>query len=836
MSAGKPAVLAVRITGDATSAKKALTDTSNATSRLAGIGTKAGTAIKAGIGVAATGAVIGLGAALTKGFSRLTGIENAQAKMRGLGFASKDVNSIMDSALASVKGTAFGLDDAATTAANAVAAGIKPGQDLTRVLTTVSNSAAAAGTGMGEMGSIFNTVAANGKASNQELQQISDRGIPIYKALSTQLGVSQQDVFKLASAGKISFAQFTNAMSSATGSVAKELGQTTTGSIQNFNAAVARLGAGLLETALPHLTAGIQQAIVIIDKLGPVLTPVADVIGNVLGTALERAVTWLASIDVSNLTNLASANPSLVEIGTALARLRGPIMAVIKTLPELGAAATPGISIGIRLLGGSLTFLADHASTIGAILPAVAAGFVLLNGAQKLNSTFGKQSLIGMGLQVGAQLALAASNRQLAASYTAVNTAQSINTASTTANTGAKTAGLLATINQTAANVASRVATVASSVATGIATAAQWLWNAAMSANPIGLIVIAIAALVAGIVWAYNNVGWFRDAVNNAWNWIKDTSVTVFNAVKDFLGTVWQSITDTATNVWKGIKAFLGLIWDGIVFYFKNINPVGFIIFHWQQIKDTTVTVFNAVKNFISDTLTSVVNGFKTKGESIIANVTNAFTRAHNTAVNLVESIKSGISNRISQVVQFFRDLPRNIVNALSGLGNLLYNSGQNLINSFINGIRSMIGNVANTASDIVNRVRSFFPFSPAKEGPFSGRGYTTYSGVALVKDFAHAITSQANLVKRAAENITTAGTINGSYTLEPPRIPPLPATRLATTIGNNTPATPNQANMSIEPGAIQLNGIITDPEATARQIIQALDQYFTRRGTKWRS
>ena len=50
----------------------------------------------------------------------------------------------------------------------------------------------------------------------------------------------------------------------------------------------------------------------------------------------------------------------------------------------------------------------------------------------------------------------------------------------------------------------------------GIVTVAMWLLNAAMSANPIGLVVIAIGALVAGLLWAYDNVGWFRTGVNNA--------------------------------------------------------------------------------------------------------------------------------------------------------------------------------------------------------------------------------------------------------------------------------------------------------------------------------
>jgi hypothetical protein len=44
-----------------------------------------------------------------------------------------------------------------------------------------------------------------------------------------------------------------------------------------------------------------------------------------------------------------------------------------------------------------------------------------------------------------------------------------------------------------------------------VATAAQWLFNIAMTANPIGLIVVAIAAVIAIVVVMYNKFAWFRD-------------------------------------------------------------------------------------------------------------------------------------------------------------------------------------------------------------------------------------------------------------------------------------------------------------------------------------
>src|SRR5690625_1487963 len=122
------------------------------------------------ITVPAAAAVSALtGITLVKGFQRLTGIDTAQAKLKGLGHDAEAVEDIMTSALDSVRGTAFGMDEAATTAASAVAAGIKPGKELTRYLTLTGDAAAIAGDSMGDMGSIINKVQTSQKAYNGEL-------------------------------------------------------------------------------------------------------------------------------------------------------------------------------------------------------------------------------------------------------------------------------------------------------------------------------------------------------------------------------------------------------------------------------------------------------------------------------------------------------------------------------------------------------------------------------------------------------------------------------------------------------------------------------------------
>lgn len=196
--------------------------------------------------LAVGGALAGI--TIGKGFGRLVEIDNAKAKLEGLGHSGKNVKGIMDNALESVKGTSYGLGEAATTASSAVAAGIEPGKELTRYLSLTGDAAAIAGTSMGEMGSIINKVQTSNKAYNGELQQLSERGIPIYQWIAKEAGVTADAVFDMASDGKISSEMFLNAIETNIGGAAKKMGQKSfTAGLANMWAAVGRLGASFLD-------------------------------------------------------------------------------------------------------------------------------------------------------------------------------------------------------------------------------------------------------------------------------------------------------------------------------------------------------------------------------------------------------------------------------------------------------------------------------------------------------------------------------------------------------------------------------------------------------------
>jgi hypothetical protein len=73
----------------------------------------------------------------------------------------------------------------------------------------------------------------------------------------------------------------------------------------------------------------------------------------------------------------------------------------------------------------------------------------------------------------------------------------------------------------------------------GLVTAAQWAWNAAQTANPIGLIIVAVGALVAVIVLIATKTTWFQDLWRVTWGWIKQTASNVAIFFKEVIWGKW---------------------------------------------------------------------------------------------------------------------------------------------------------------------------------------------------------------------------------------------------------------------------------------------------------
>lgn len=497
------------------------------TAKKAGLGI--GTKLMAGVKVAGVGAAAAVGGALTaslvKGWGRLSNIEDAEAKLSGLGHSAESVAKIMDSALAAVKGTAFGMDAAATTAAGAVAAGVKPGEELTRVLKLTADAATIAGSDMGEMGAIFNKVATSNKLQGEVIAQLNDRGIPIIQMLSKTLGTSTDDVLELSKAGKIGFADFSKAMEEGLGGAALKSGETTRGAFANMGAAASRFGAGLLKGVFPMVKdvfTGIGNGF---DRLGRIVEPVVAT----LGTSIGNLFAILMKGDFVGAVFGQEEDSAFVDF---LFKVRDGLSA----LPDLFgrvAGAAKGVFSSDAFKGVASDVFATFGSVVGNVIKTVREGWpsiktlasVLLDAAKSVGIPIWNALLVAVrGAATVFNTVMVPALKVLAGFMDKNRTALKI-----------FVAGLAAGV---AAFKAWQIGVVTVTAVTKAWAAVQGVMNAVMSANPIMLAVIAIAALVAAAVVAYKKVEWFRNAVDKVAAFFKGAFLDAVHAVAD----VWSNV------------------------------------------------------------------------------------------------------------------------------------------------------------------------------------------------------------------------------------------------------------------------------------------------------
>ena len=264
----------------------------NLEKELGGVGAQAssglGGKLWGGLKKTAVGAGVAIGGVLAgsvaKGFQRLSAIEQAEAKLSGLGHSAESVEAIMANALGAVKGTAFGLDEAAGLAGTLVASGIKPGEELEKTLRLTADSATIAGRELGDMGLIWGSVAAKGKLQGDDAMQLLSSGVPIWQMVADVMGVTAAEAQELGSKGEVSFDIFRQAMEQGVGGAALEAGNTTQGAFKNMGAAMGRFGAALLKDVYPLIGPVLNKITDLFDYLTDAAGPVLEQVSGKIAT------------------------------------------------------------------------------------------------------------------------------------------------------------------------------------------------------------------------------------------------------------------------------------------------------------------------------------------------------------------------------------------------------------------------------------------------------------------------------------------------------------------------------------------------------------------------
>lgn len=240
-----------------------------------------------------------------------------------------------------------------------------------------------------------------------------------------------------------------------------------------------------------------------------------------------------------------------------------------------------------------------------------------------------------------------------------------------------------------AALVAEKVALMASVAWMGIVTAAQWAWNAAVSANPIGLIIIAIAALIAGLVLLIMNWDTVVKFITDTWQGFVDWITPGLEAFGAFFTGMWQAIGTFVSDVWNNIVTFVTGAWNAL---WGFIGPAIDAFFGWWN------GLWSAVGQFISDTWNNIVNFFVTGWQNVWTFILSAIVAYYSWWFGIFASVGQFIADTWNNIVKFFMDGWNAVWNWLSPV-----------IDGFVtwwNGIFSAVGKFI---SDTWNNIVKFF-------------------------------------------------------------------------------------------------------------------------------
>ncbi|QGJ89448.1 tape measure protein [Microbacterium phage Smarties] len=735
---------------------------------LAVAGKLAGTAIAGTVGVA-----------LTKGFSRLESIDTATAKLTGLGHSAEAITGIMQSATNAVKGTAFGLGDAASAAAQFSAAGV-PLEGMERSLKILSSTAAVAGTGLGEMTTIFGKVAATGKLSGDVLTQLSERGIPVLSLLAEKYGVTAEEAQKMVADGKVSFEDFQSVMEGSLGPAAAAMGQSFSGMLTNVGAALGRLGAAAQAPAFNSLKTLFPPIMAAIDQLTPVVAALATALGERLAPIVERLSGFLSGIDLSGFAStLSGAGGGATAFVDAL----GPLLPLL----GLAAGALGPLLTGLPVIGGLFAGLTGPVGLAAGALIALTAisPESLMNGFASLSS-----ALPGMiqGI-VGAVTTMVP---------------QMVNAIVT--NIPVFITGILSLIQSAVPALAAAIPLIVTTVTQMI----PQIITSLMAAIP--QMLTAALTLFQSIISAIITIT--PMIIQSLITMIPQLATALVSALPQIITAALELFMGVVQGVITAIPAIISAVLELLPVLLETV--VGMI----PDLINAALELFLGVVLGLAQAIPQIISALLQLLPQLISTLIGMIPTLINGAVTLFTGIVEALPRVIPQIISALIGLAPVMVNALIQLVPQLISAGVDLISGLVKGLMSAAGRVGETLLNIAkNAVGDFLSFlgihSPSRL--MYGAGEDTMQGY---------INALNDMAGEASDAMTNA--------LSPPPAPGLePAAAALGRVGATTPQAAGTAGYGYgsgpqtPPGApqdIDIN-VIGDlhPERTARAVADTL-------------
>lgn len=264
--------------------------------------------------------------------------------------------------------------------------------------------------------------------------------------------------------------------------------------------------------------------------------------------------------------------------------------------------------------------------------------------------------------------------------------------------------------------------------------------NTTMLANPITLIIAAIAALVAAFIYLWNNCDGFRQFWIDLWENVKQTAVTVWNAIKEFFAQVWEAIKTIFSTVFEVIKTlvttYFNLYKTIIQTVFNTVKTV--ITTIWESIKGVFTTVFNVIKTLV----TTYFNIYKTIIQTVLTIIQMVITTVWNTIKTVITTVLNAIKTIFSTVWNAIKTIISAVVGAIKGLITGNFTAVKNSITTIMNTIKSTISTIWNTIKSTISTVL----------GAIKGAVTSVFSGI--VNAVKSAMVNVLNAVKSGFANV----------------------------------------------------------------------------------
>lgn len=253
-----------------------------------------------------------------------------------------------------------------------------------------------------------------------------------------------------------------------------------------------------------------------------------------------------------------------------------------------------------------------------------------------------------------------------------------------------KVAGLITAITTALAGM---------SAAEVVAAAKTWLLNAAMAANPIGLVIAAIAGLVAAFVVLWNKSDKFREFWINLWEKIKVSAAVVIEFIKIAFKNTWDAIK----KVWDVAGKYFETVWKAIKLVFSVVKNVltGNFSDAWNGIK----AIWSLVSGWFNDNVVKPVRDFFS---GMWDNVKKGASDAWNGITETFSHVADWFHDKFSNAWQRVKDVFSTGGQIFDGIKDGITNAFKSVVNAIIRGINRVIAIPFNKINDVLGTLRDF--------------------------------------------------------------------------------------------------------------------------------